>query len=312
LSVQGKIIGRWRRGFTPVLEYSKTDYRLMADLISHFGETANLKMSLDTMDSGFGGTTRDLMREMIAVEGKVKIGKFNLQGTVGPGDVNHIDDGLFPGENGMKYRRPWRTIGLSTVIERTGFGLEYLARSTTASGLIDVGETSLKISQDFDLFKITLTPRYFTGLNGGRDLRLDLLGEYKPSKELYSSILVGLAKTIDYPHGLYVKGELWVNNELKIIAQKVGSQYREQYSYTIFDTFDRGLVDGTTNYGVEYKKDFYETWFGRVKGDYTNPGEILTTEFGLGKQINPDSTLELIYQTYQNTEAVGLTASFKF
>jgi len=299
--VSGDLQARWRVGQAPGQRGAKADYRLKTQVIRNFGERASLKINLDTMDAGFDAGTRDLVRDLLDFEGKVKAGSVTLKITSGPGDVSHVDDGLFPAENGMKYRRPRRTFSLSSGSERTDFCLEYRVRSTSASGAIDVAEISPKISQKISHFRFTLNPRLFYNSGGERDARVDLLGEFLPFR-----LMLGIAKTSNYPHGLYAKGEIGLGEDLKIYAQKVGSEYRQKFSYSIFDAFDRDLADGSTNYGLELKRDFEANWFARVKADYTNPGEVITTEFHLGR-----SFAELVYQTYGSSQALGMEANFK-
>lgn len=310
--VSGDLQARWRgwRG-----RGARADYRLRAQVNKNFNNLASLKINLDTMDGGFNNGQRDLVRELLDFEGKVKLGAGVLKVTSGPGDVNHADDGFFPAENNMKYRRPRRAASFSITSDRTSFSLEELVRSTDASGLVGVEEYSLKITQNYSPFRITLNPRLFSDTGGGRDNRLDLIGEFSPAKSFRSTVLLGIAKSSEYPHGLYLRGEITIADWLKILAQKVGTQYREKFSYNLFDLFDRNVADGSSNYGLELAMDFTRDWFARFKGDYTNPGEIVTTEIHLGRNVTATSDIELIYQTYRAqdfSQVLGLTAAFRF
>lgn len=311
IRIAGNLTARWRAGQSPGRRGAGSDYRLRAAVTRNFGDAASLKVNLDTMDGGYNGGSRDLSRELLDFEGKVKLGSAALRVTAGPGDVTHADDGLFPWENGVRYRRPRRTISLSSALGRTNFYLEHLTRSTDPSGLIGVEEISFKIVQNFDPLKVTLNPRTFSDRSGQRDNRIDLSGELDLGA-VRPSLLLGLAKTSDHPHGLYARGELSVANWLKVLAQKIGSQYRETFSYGIFDLYDRDLPDGSTNLGLELSQPLGGDWAIKFKGDYRQPGEVVTTEWHLGRRLNSASTLELIYHTFQAdgfSQALGLTAA---
>jgi hypothetical protein len=118
-----------------------------------------------------------------------------------------------------------------------------------------------------------------------------------------------VAQAADYPHGLYLRGELAYSDLLKVVAQKIGSRFRPTFTYSIFDIFDRGLQDGTANLGMELSTG--ADWFARAKADWTTPGDALTTDWRLGRKIDRHSALKLAYQTYQSaafsfSQALGL------
>lgn len=292
--ISGELQSRWRNGKTINLSGAKADYRLKARMIRSFGDAASFVINLDTMGEGFNGGQRDLVREMLDLEGKVKIGSVTLKATSGPGDITHKDDGLFPIENNMIFRRPQRAVAVSASVGRTDFSLEYLSRATQSSGLIDVSEISAKLSQDFYPFKFIFNPRFFNNSNGERDARLELTAGFNNF-----SILLGMAKGEGFPEGLYVRGDLAIGEGIKMVAQKIGTQYREKFSYGIFDLFDRNLPDGSSNIGLELNKKLGKHWFAGVKGDFTSPGEIITSEYRLGYSFDVNSAIELVYQTYR-------------
>jgi len=282
----------------------RIDPRLKLVLAKNFAETTSLKMTLDTMDSG-SGVARDLVKELLDIEGKIKLGNSALKITSGPGDVTHFDS-LFPWENQMKYIRPRRTISLATDFEKTNVSLSYLSRSAKASGVVEVGEVNFKVVYRYPLLDFVFNPRYFYTQAGLRDLTLELglaskLGEF----------LLGIAKSTDFPHALRLKGELNLAKEVKIVAQKIGSQYREVISYSLFDLFNRNLADGSTSLGVVLEKNWGDFWLVKVRGDYTNPGEVFTLETSGGLKLGESSAVELLYQAYRAETfswAVGVRA----
>ncbi|MDD5593532.1 MAG: hypothetical protein PHG97_02165, partial [Candidatus Margulisbacteria bacterium] len=120
----------------------------------------------------------------------------------------------------------------------------------------------------------------------------------------------GLAKNTDWPHGLYVKGSLAPADWLNLTVQRVGTQYRRQFNYNIFDVFDRDLADGSTSAGLEFNKDINSDWFVKATGDYTRPADITTTSFHLGRNFGTSASWELVYQTYDAARSLGLRSSF--
>lgn len=313
--VSGGLTSRWRGAEAGGQRGAAADYRLQTTVVRNVGDNASLKIGLDTMDAGFNNAGRDLARDLLDFEGQVKFGTATLRITDGPGDVAPVAAALFPAENGLLYRRPRRTASFSNVLGQTEFTLEHLTRSDDPSGLIGVEEISLRLAQNLNAFRLTLNPRYFTGVSGRRDNRLDLGVEYNAAKAWRSSLLVGIAKTSDYPHGLYLRGELAWADQVKLLLQKIGGEYRETFSYSIFDLFDRALADGALNYGVELSLPADQPWIVSARTDYTDPGAVLTTEFSFGRRLDQASALLLVYQYYRansEAQALGLQANLRF
>ncbi|MDD4179061.1 MAG: S-layer homology domain-containing protein [Candidatus Margulisbacteria bacterium] len=311
--ITGDLQLRWRRGITQTVSGTQVDYRLITTLTKDFGGLASLKLNLDTMDAGYDNAQRDLV-QMLDFEGKVKLGGAVLKITDGPGDVSHVDTGLFPAENGLKYQRLKRTIGLSAKINKTDLGLDYIVRSYDYSGLINTAEVSAKWTQYYPAFSLTLNPRIFFNRADQRDIRLEASGSFKLPAKFLTTLLIGAAKNSDYPHGLYLKWDLSAGDNFRLLAQRLGAQYREKFSYNIFDIFDRSLADGSTNFGLSLKQPFWEAWFGAVRADYTDPGAVTTGELQVGKMIDPNSSLALYYQAYKagsTAQAYGLIGRIK-
>ena len=314
-SLNGQVITRWRKSQLENSGGGAADYRLQLKLEKNFTDAASLKVNLDTMDSGYAGGTRDLAREILDIEGKVRMGPNVLLVSSGPGDVTHIDGGLFPWENQMKYRRPRRKIAFMADSNKTFFSVEYISRSSLVSGFQDISEVSAKITQNFSLLKYTFNPRVFFNSDSERDIRLELSGEWRPNESIASYLLLGIADTSDLPHGLYVKGGIDLGRNLKLIWQKVGSQYRPKFSYSIFDLFDRNLPDGSTNAGIELNQALGKNWRVSIKGDHIVPGPVTTAELRIGYNFNNNAALNLIYQAYKKTDsawAAGLESSIRF
>jgi hypothetical protein len=192
---------------------------------------------------------------------------------------------------------------------KTDLALDYLARSSIASGAVGLTEFSPKLTQRYPFFNLTLNPRW---LQAGqeRDIYLEMSAESK-----FGQLLVGAAKTTDLPHGLFAKGTLILSDNFRLVAQKVGSQYRQQFSYGIFDLFDRNLPDGSASLGGQFNADLTGGFYGKMTGDYTLPGEVVTGEFRLGRRLSAAQTCELVYQGYRAatySQALGIALSYVF
>ena len=295
--VAGEIVSRLRSG-------GQADYRLKGSLLRNFSQSASLRIGLDTMDSGYGGSSRDLIREMLEVEGKVKMGSASFKVTSGPGDVEHSDSGSFPLEDKQFYRHQRRTLSYSSQMGATAFSLEYLARSRQTSGLVEVSEISATLTQKISRLRLSLNPRLFYNTAGERDIRFEIKAELDPL-----TLLVGMAKNSQYPHGLYGRGEVAVTDEFRLVVQKVGSEYREKFTYNIFDIFDRNLPDGSASLGLQFSRKM-GSWFISIKADRTDPGGVISSESRLGININNKAKMGLVYQAYQAARSLGLETTF--
>lgn len=303
------LAGAWRRGEAAGQSGEQSYYRLKAGVAKNFDDVVNLKIGLDTMDSGFNGASRDLVREMLDFEGKINWGRSELKITSGPGEVLRAGNPLFPAENNMFFRRPWTGASFSSSAGKADLSLELLSRSADPTGQIGTSEISSSLTLNWPAVKLTARPRCFYDQSGSRDVRLELGGEYKPSDLFACGLLVGLARSADWPHGLYVRGNISLTKALVLTVQRIGSQYRERFAYNIFDIFDRNIADGSTSAGWEFKQNITADWFVKAAGDYTEPLDITTTSWSLGRNLGASAAWELFYQTYDAASSFGLKAS---
>lgn len=285
-------------------------YRFRGRLAKEFSQNSKFSLNFDTMDAGGGGPDRDPVREMIDVAGMVELRGFSLYAAAGPGEISRAGTAIFPLDNGMFYRRPWRTLALATGQGGTEYYLEFISRAATAAGSVGLAEVSGKVARNFGGLRLAASPRFFLG-GGDRDLRLDLAAAFQPF-----NFLAGFSKTSAWPHGLYLRGEVGFGNTLKLLAQKVGSQFREKFSYNLFDLFDRNVADGAAAYGLELESPpLGGAWLARLRGAWNDPGGALALETRLGFRPADGSLLELIYQLSRagtTDQAVGLAANFTF
>ncbi|MBN3032609.1 MAG: S-layer homology domain-containing protein [Candidatus Saganbacteria bacterium] len=302
--------GDWRAGVSPAGSGAAARYRLRGGAVRNLSDSSYVKIDLDTLDTGWGGARRGLVTELLVLEGGVSWEAASLRVTSGPGELRQADgSGLFPAEDGSYYRQPWRALYFAAAAGRTAFALDLISRSSDPSGQLAVSELSPRLTGDFSPFKLTVNPRFFYDQNGGRDLRLELSGAYHASPASFS-LLAGLAKASDWPHGLYLRGSLTLAACLELTVQRLGSQYREKFSYHVFDIFDRDLADGSTSFGLKFEKTLAGDWFVSSAADYTRPLEVTTTSWSLGRRLG-EMVWELNYQTDNTAYSLGFKAELR-
>ncbi|OGC10927.1 hypothetical protein A3K48_00060 [candidate division WOR-1 bacterium RIFOXYA12_FULL_52_29] len=295
VSIKGVFDGGTRVGFANGNSDGQFSYRLALDLNQRFDENSGLKIGFDTMDAGFNNAQRDLVREMLAVEGWMKFNGSTLTVSSGPGDVVHFSGPLFPSENGMVYRRPPRGARFFTSWRNTSFGVEYQARSDDPTGLVSEEELSFPLLQNFRGFKVGLNPRIF--INGGeRGAHLDLTVRFAPTANFRYELLAGAGSLTDFDRGLYLKGTVTFWEKLVLIGQKIGGLHREKGYYPIYDAFSHPLSDGAYEIGFRYWTEF-NNYYLLLAGDQVGPGSNQIAELTLGNKISAYSMLELKYRS---------------
>jgi hypothetical protein len=305
------LAGDFRRGEAAGQSGSQTYYRLTAGVEKNFDDAVDLKIGLDTMDSGFGGVSRDLVREMLDFAGQINWGRSALKITSGPGEVLRAGNVLFPAENNSFFRRPWSGASFSSSVGAADLALELLSRSTDPAGKISTSEINSSLTLNWPAVKLTARPRLFYDQSGERDIRLELDGEYKPYNIIGLKLLAGLAKNTAWPHGLYIKGTVALADTLTMTVQRIGGQYRQRLNYNIFDVFDRNIADGSTSAGLGFKQNLTADWFVKAAADYTTPLNITTTSWSLGRDLGTSASWELVCQTYDAARSLGLKASLQ-
>jgi len=135
-------------------------YRLKTTFARNIGESAKLRINLDTMDSGFGGGSSDLSMKILDVEGNMKLdmgldNPIDVKVTSGPGPVVHTEEADAQGnyiarsENGVVYVRPYNGINFSTKMSGIDIGLGYIARSINTFGEVQVNQINGSLGYNF-------------------------------------------------------------------------------------------------------------------------------------------------------------------
>lgn len=294
LVVNGEVTGGLKSGQANGAERNLFNYRLKLNLERQLDENARIRVGLDTMDNGFNGGDRDLVRDLLEIEGVYKFDNSALIFTSGPGDLLHFSDPLFPSENGAAYRRIKRGVKFTSSYHNTGFGAEYLARGNDPAGTIADEELALPLVQNIRGVKVGLNPRFFSN-NGVKSIHLDLTIKAAPTPNLRYSVLLGVGKLEEIEQGLYAKGELFLWNKLALSAQKIGARHREKGFYPIYDSFDRSLSDGAYDLSFRFDNDFPD-WYLALAGDYIGPGSNRLAELTIGRKLSTFGSLEFKYR----------------
>jgi hypothetical protein len=292
----------------------RLDYRLKVSALKNFSSNRSIKINLDSMDAGYNGGDRDLATKLLDIEGRARIGAFDLKATAGPGTVVHTEtDGTLPSEDYYIYIRPKGAAHLSTKMGALDLSLSYVTRQMQLSGLVGVSEITGTLAYNYKTLpllsktRVALTPRYLWK-NGERDLRGELQIDSYPTFNLSGQLLLG-AGHLNSSKGLYVKGILAITNpynSFSLRAHKAGSEYRsviDKYEFVFLDYFNKLVLDGSVDVGCEFiqklndRLSFKWTSDAVLTSDFkygeNHPGTSLTHEIDLGNE-----TINLFYRSY--------------
>jgi hypothetical protein len=283
LANQGRVVGNG-----PLV-----NYRLITALSREFNEGTALKVNLDTMDAGYNGGTRDLAKQMVDFEGKVRVNPadmgvlgdvmtapLDIKVTAGPGKVQHIDTtGLLSSETDTWYNRPDTGISLATRMwgwEVTG-GYQVKGFNASNSGKVDTNYLFVSGGYDFPKFPIINNLKLLgTGAtyiknphaSGPKDYRLNINLASQINPKFLASGILAIAKR--EASGWMVKGQLDVSDfmvnggRFMLRGTKVGSQYltdgllTEDIGESGFDVFNRPLYNSTVNIDAEFRHPLAE------------------------------------------------------
>ena len=288
----------------------RLDYRLKLSAQKNFSSTRYLKINLDTMD----GIAQDLATKMIDIEGKTKLGIFDLKAAVGPGTVAHIEtDGTVPSDDYYIYIRPKENISVSTTAGNLDLVFSYVTRQVQPWGEVKLSELTGTAAYTYNSLpltgktKIALTPRYLWS-NGNKDVRGEVQIISTPLPSLTGEILYGIGNT-DSSHGLYAKAALTYsgqNTSLAVKAHKVGSDYRQvmdKYEFVSLNNFNKFILDGSVDVGFDLTQKINDRLKFRLLSDAVltpdgnygadHPGTSLTNELSVSNDY-----FSLFYRSY--------------
>jgi 1,2-diacylglycerol 3-beta-galactosyltransferase len=298
----------------------RADYRLKVSMKKNFSESSSLRIRLDTLDAGFNtNTTREIATRLIDVESRFKLGGIDYRVNLAPGWIVHNEDLDFsPSENNMIYARPRSAITATKKIKKLTVSGAYITHHVQSSGIIGIHEVNAEVAYDFGRLALFVKPRLLYEINGPSDKLVDLSVEYELAKGMETSWLLGWGDLNAGRSGMYVKAEgIWkdawkTGTNVVLRVDKVGSQYRhnylDEYEFIDLNNFDRLILDGTVDVGLNLKqnlnKDLAIEWIGdfATTGDYkygaSYPGTYFLWQAGIIYYFSPGITANAYYRVY--------------
>jgi hypothetical protein len=252
-------------------------YRLKTTFSNSISETTNLKVNIDTMDSGFGGGSSDLSMKILDVEGDMELdmgleNPLEVKVTSGPGPVVHTEEADANGnyiarsENGVVYVRPWNSVMLSSKIWGMDLGLGYIARRVNTFGEVDINQVKAVIGYVFPgmffvpSFKLNTNVDYLSSQPqatpaGPTDTKVTLDTSYMVYPKLKMGLIYSSGQG-DAPSNAmagmqFDLQDMWnTGTTLSLKYRKVGAAYlyeNDKLAEDLFaglDVFDRYIGDG--------------------------------------------------------------------
>ncbi len=258
------------------------NYRLRTSINQDLKQGNSLKVNIDTMDSGFGGTTRELTSQMIDIKGTFKINPvdiglydfgapIDLSLTMGPGPIQHFDStGLLPMEDGYVFDRPYSGVDLSTQVfaAKVSGGYQQIAKTISGVSTTSLLTGALKFDS-LQIGKIQSVDFAFEGdyyaehptSSGERDLRSKINCDVTFSPQVAFKTVIGMGSSAS--SGMMVKSDLWflnpwnTNTTFMLGVSKIGSQFitsgfeDEEFNIAGYDLFMRPLQNATDNVDLQ-------------------------------------------------------------
>lgn len=261
-------------------------YRLKTGVAKELNESASLKINLDTMDSGFYGGQRDLAREMIDIEGNIRLNPVDLgiagdilfapvdiKFTEGPGIVQHIDaTGIAPSDNGICYVRPYTGFSIASKLADLSVAGSYLIDNAgrEQNGKVNTNYGALSLAYTFTKFpnlkSLTASVKggfYYKNPNSGgpQDSKysFNILSEINQKLSANVFLTASKAETKNWLAGAGLTLSNFIEGmQLSVKFAKVGSEFiptelaTEELGETGFDAFMRPLENSTSNIDVDF------------------------------------------------------------
>jgi len=310
----------------------KTDFRFSSVFIKEFGKDLTVKVLLDTLDAGDGFNERGLVKNMLAVESKALVNVLGYWGdldlSAGPGLTIHREPANFAADDFTAFRKPYNSARFSTRTRGYYISAFYAARSLAGLGyphVNDIGVTvglpkaELPYVGELEVF---VTPRHVfknqdTATFECNATRTEVKLVAAPSHKLYGTLLMGARIDPEENDSAYAGLEITFDDyfntgtHVNLSANRVGSNYRilnlDKYQYDILDSFDRMVLDGTSDFGLEIAQkinDFLKIY---VKGELLLdhdlqygkefPGSSETLEEGILVYVPSGMTFKMRYKT---------------
>jgi len=258
----------------------KLDYRLKFSVLKTFDPNSQLKITLDTVDTGFNASSdRPLVSKLLDFEGDFKMAGLEWKVNVGPGPILHTEDSnFFPSENNTIYVRPRSAIKASKTVGKINLSSSYVTHQVASSGKIGVHEFTARVGLNLGRLHLSLKPRYLFIIGGNKDALAEAGVELKHNDVFETNLLVAVGDFRAGRSGWYVKFVEKINNlfssgtNIIICADKIGSRYYpdiiSEYDFEYLNNFNRTLLGGTVDFGLKISRKMSDKISLEWKGDY--------------------------------------------
>lgn len=305
----------------------KLNYRIFLSFFEKLGHDGMLKMNFDSLDALYNGQTKDVFPNMFDFFGQTKLGRFDLVGTFGPGDVLHREtDGVNYSDDSIIYSKPKPSLKISAPAGYLDLSLEYIALKIGPSGNILTNEVTANIAFTRDMGKLGKTtiafrPRYIWIL-GDKDIYSEISVNASPGDAFTANMALGAGST-GSNSGLSAKLGLKYETLAARIAlniNKVGGEYRkyfDKHEFVGLNYFNKYILDGSVDIGIDIFQvlnNFYSVGLktdavlaSNLKYGKDNPGTSITTELSLLGKISEKASVRGFYRTYAVPSQVSST-----
>jgi len=281
------------------------NYRLKTGIEKDLNESASIKVNLDTMDAGFYGGVRDLAKDMIDWEGKLKLNPVDLgvvgdilfapvevKFTAGPGIVQHFDlTGIATSENGICYLRPKTGLIISSKLGEFSVSGSYLISNYDRddSGKVNTNYGALTLGWAVRNLTVEATGGFYAknpNSGGPRDSKVavNLSSEINQKVSTNASLSISGSEKRSWMAGAVLSLSNFIEGaSLTVAATKIGADFIpadlivEELGETGFDIFMRPLENSTANLNFEFLQALTDKIIFKSKGAWR-----LTPDFGYG------------------------------
>ena len=312
----------------------KIDYRLKYSVSKQFERDFRVKLSIDTLDTGFGGGERSFSRNILNIDGGATVNILgflgDLQLKAGPGQVIHREENAaFQIEDYTVFLKDYPSASYSTRYKGFFLSAFYTARSLGDFGVALVNEFGATVGLPKATLplvgevSVSLTPRYLFRDNKVpsfecTDTRGEITLKILPSPKLEGTLLLGM-KSGTEPDRSYLNIGLSANDYFgtgtyfSISAHKVGRDYRvaalDKYEFGLINSFDKLILDDTSDIWAELSQEITDTIKVYVLEDSVltsdfkygedYPGTSLSWQGGILFYLPPGMTFEVFYRSLQ-------------
>jgi len=320
----------------------ETNYRFKYSIEKALGNDANVKLNLDTMDGAFNSpTTRAFATKILDIEGNLTtdIGLENpvkIRTIFGPGSVVHREEnGVAPSEDYTYFSRPRPTFMLETAMGGYSVTGAYAARGVQGNGRVGTSEVYVQLGRKIGRIsflgsvEVVSTSRYvfidfINPPSESNNFMQELAFFMSKNDNVSDKLLIGSSST-DNPYSqYYLNYELYLNglngkgSAVNFKFHSVGTGYRlpfDALEFISLDLFDKKILDGTVDVGLEVIQPLTASWILKSKSDWVAnsqwkmgkdiPGSSFTQELSLDYDISQDIKLNSFYRYYLVPSKIG-------